>query len=76
MGIEMPVRIAVYFAANWRSTYCRMPPCSKYSISWGVSMRTKAVNCFTAPPAAVAFTSRVRLPASLEVSSAVSPGKS
>lgn len=47
----------VYFAASWRSAYCRMPPCWKYSISCCVSMLTLAWNCFLLPSAAEAVTS-------------------
>ena len=66
----------IYFAANCRSTYCRMPPCSKYSISCGVSIRTFASNSFTVPSAAEALTRSVRPPANLLASSVVSPAKS
>src|ERR1700730_6362021 len=70
LDFETWVPNELYFAANCRSTYCRMPPCWKYSISCGVSIRTLAVNSFLEPSEAVAVTRRVRPPANFDSSSA------
>ena len=43
------VAYAAFLAASCRSTYCRMPPCRKYSTSFGVSSSTLTSKRFSLP---------------------------